>query len=118
MKKLLIVAIAALFTACDGNNSPAPSADSTRAKADSGIAFRPIKSPFPVVYSSSFTIDDPKYAEAVLALWKDYENGDIASSKDLIADSIELYPSDGSAFKLSRDSAIALVQRERSAMKS
>ena len=118
MKKHLIVVIAVLFTACDGTNSPVPTADSAKTKADSGMAMRAINSPFRVVYSSSFTIDDPKYAEAVLTLWKDYDNGDIASSKDLIADSIELYPSDGSSLKLSRDSAIALVQMERSAMKS
>jgi hypothetical protein len=118
MKKSLIVAIAALFTACSGGSTTAPSADSAKVVKDSGMAMRPINSPYRVIYSANFTMDDPKYAEAVLALWKAYDSGNIASTKDLIADSIELYLSDGSSSKISRDSAVGMVKEELSSVRS
>ncbi|HTR28715.1 MAG TPA: hypothetical protein VMH27_05565 [Puia sp.] len=117
MRKPLIVFAALLLAACDGNNS-ATSPDSTKIKPDSSMATQPIKSPYPVTYSSHFTMDDPKYAEAVLTLWKSYDSGNIASTKDIIADSIELYLSDGSSMKLSRDSAVAMVTKQRNTEKS
>jgi accessory colonization factor AcfC len=118
MRKPLIVVAALFLVACDGNNNSATSPDTAKTVKDSSMAMQPIKSPYPVTYSSSFTMDDPKYAEAVLTLWKSYDSGNIASTKDLIADSIELYPSDGSSMKLSRDSAVALVTKQRSMEKS
>ena len=118
MRKPLIVIAALLLAACDSTNNPASAPDSAKIVRDSSMAMQPIKSPYPVTYSSSFTMDDPKYAETVLTLWKSYDSGNIASTKDLIADSIELYLADGSSVKLSRDSAVAMVTKERSMDKS
>ncbi len=50
-----------------------------------------IKSPYPIGYSSDFEKDDPKNAETLLALWKAWDNGDLAAAKDMFADSVELY---------------------------
>lgn len=66
-------------------------------------------------------LGDPKNAEAVLALYKYWDDGNLGPSKVLFADSIEFYFSDGSEVKGSRDSAIATTQNFRntfSAIKS
>lgn len=65
-------------------------------------------------YSSSFEMGKTKYSEAVLKLWKDYDNGDLAISKDMFADSIEMYFRDGSSMHGTRDSVVASAQAWRS----
>lgn len=118
MRISLAVAAALLIAGCGSNNNSAPTADSTKTKTDSSMAIAPIKSPYQIMYSSSFTMDEPKNAESVLALWKSYETGDIMSEKNLIADSITMYLSDGTMVKGSRDSISAIVKKERDMYKS
>ncbi|HLX66579.1 MAG TPA: hypothetical protein VKR41_06275, partial [Puia sp.] len=81
MKKPLLLAGMVLFAACSGN-APTSTADSTQAKTDSTAMMRPIQSPYPIMYSSSFAMDEPKNAESVLAFWKAYDAGDFSGSKD------------------------------------
>jgi hypothetical protein len=64
-------------------------------------------------YSSSFEMGKPKYSEIVLKLWKDYDNGDLSVSKDLFADSVEMYFRDGSSMHSTRDSVYASAQQYR-----
>jgi len=118
MRKFLIVVAGLFIGACGSNSNTAPAADSSKTKTDSVAAAQPIKSPYPIVYSSSFTIDDPKYAETLLALWKAYDNGDLAASKNMIADTLTVYMADGKMYKGSRDSMTADVQKERNMYKS
>ena len=118
MSKFLIVAGGILLAAWGSNNNTAPAADSTKAKADSNVAVQPIKSPYQIMYSSSFTIDDPKNAESLLTLWKDFDSGDLSSGKNLIADTLTVYSADGKMYKGSRDSMTANVQKERNMYKS
>jgi hypothetical protein len=113
MKKPLFLAAMALLTAC-GGNAPAPSADSTNAKTDSSAMMRPIQSPYPIMYSSSFAMDEPKNAESVLAFWKAYDAGDFSSSKDFFADTFDVHLSSGFHMRTSRDSSIAGVKAHRS----
>jgi hypothetical protein len=109
------IALVVLFAACNS----APSAPATApAKTDSAVAVKKINSPYEIMYSSNFVIDDPKNAETLLALWKVYDNGDLSAGKDMIADSMEMYMGNGARIHTSRDSAIAMVQAVRSSYKS
>ncbi|HEY4335667.1 MAG TPA: hypothetical protein VGM89_07210 [Puia sp.] len=109
------IALVFVFAACNS----APSTPATEAaKVDSSAAVKPINSPYEIMYSSKFTIDDPKNAESVLALWKAYDDGNLSTTKDLIADSIEVYLSSGGEMKSSRDSMIAGIQGHRNSFKS
>jgi hypothetical protein len=116
VKKLLNVAAMAMFAACSTNPS-APASDSTKIIPDSGTVTRPIQSPYNILYSSQFVIDDPKNAESLLTLWKDYDNGNLSAHKDLFADSVRVELS-GFTLYASRDSVIAVVQAGRSSLKN
>jgi len=107
----------AFLTACDGN-APASTTDSTKAKTDSAAMMRPIQSPYPISYSSSFAMDDPKNAETVLALWKSYDAGNLSATRDDFADTLEVHLADGMTMRLSRDSTVAAVQSMRSSLSS
>ena len=117
MKKTLIVAVAALAFAC--NNKPAETgADTTQMKKDSPVAMKPIQSPYSILYSSSFVMDEPKNAETLLALWKAYDNGDLMSTKEMFADTVDAHLANGLDIHASRDSVIAMVQKVRNSYKA
>jgi hypothetical protein len=107
----------ALVAACN-SNAPAATTDSTKAKTDSSAAMADIKSPYSVMYSSKFAIDDPKNAETVLALWKAWDDNNIAVWKNLLADTVEVQLWDGFRGRLSRDSVVADVTAFRSTLSS
>ena len=117
MKRNPAIALLAILAACNSApSSPAPEA--SKPAADSPATMKTIQSPYEILYSSQFVIDDPKNAETLLKLWKDYDNGDLSASKVNFADTFDLVVADGTALHLSRDSAIAIVQSIRSGMKS
>ena len=118
MKQFLVLAAMALLTACSSNNKPT-SSDSTKATVDSPAAkMRDIQSPYPIMYSSKFVMDDPKNAETLLAMWKSYDNGNLSTSKDMIADTIEVHFPDGGMMRGGRDSIINIVQAHRNSFSS
>jgi hypothetical protein len=114
MKKSLFLAAAALITAC-GGNAPTITTDSAHAKNDSTAMLRPIQSPYPITYSSSFAMDDPKNAESVLAFWKAYDKGDLSAAKEIFADTFDVHLSAGFQMRASRDSSVASAQAYRNA---
>lgn len=107
----------ALFAACNGN-APAPTADSTSAKNDSTAMMRPIQSPYQVMYSSRFAIDDPKNAETVLGFWKALDDGNFGAMKEIFADTFDVRLADRFAMRASHDSTIAAIQAFRNMMTS
>ena len=117
MKKISIVGLIAILAACNNSSDKAKvdsmNADSTAATTTTATMMPPINSPYPVSYSSKFEMGDPKHAETVLALWKDWDNGNLAPGKDRFADKVEFHFSDGSMMKTTRDSAIAMAQKIR-----
>jgi hypothetical protein len=117
MKKPLFLAAAALITACSGN-APTVTNDSTQAKTDTIAMMRPIQSPYPITYSSSFAMDDPKNAESVLAFWKAYDKGDLSAAKEIFADTFDVHLSAGFRMRASRDSSVAAAQAYRNAYTS
>lgn len=124
MKKILVVSSIAFFAACNSSTDKSKSeatgsaADTTASTATATTTMPAINSPYEVFYSSKFEMADPKYAETVLGLWKDWDNGNLANSKDRFADNIELHFSDGSMIKTTRDSAIAMAQKIRDSYSS
>ena len=116
MKKIFIGASITLFAACNSSSDKAKTesmSTDTTATAVAPKTMPDINSPYPVAYSSKFEMGDPKNAETVLGLWKDWDNGNLANSKDRFADSVMLHFSDGSMIHTTRDSALAMAQKVR-----
>jgi hypothetical protein len=115
MKQFVFVALVALLSACN-NSADTAKVESMKSGSDSGM--RDINSPYPVSYSSKFVMDDPKNAETLLSLWKAWDNGDLSAAKDIFADSVEMYFSNGSMMHSVRDSVIAAAQNFRNTINS
>ena len=111
MKKILAIASFAMLASC---NSPEPAkTDTMTTSADSTVQVQDITSPYPIGYSSKFVMGDPKHAESILTLWKDWDNGNLSAHKEMFADSLELHFADGSMMHSVRDSVIAAGQTYR-----
>jgi hypothetical protein len=117
MKKNLFFVSLILLVSCN-SNQPAPAAEPAKPATDSAVAVAPtINSPYEIGYSSKFVMGNPKNAENVLTLWKDYDNGNLSAHKDILADTFAAYMANGSNLRAPRDSAIALIQKHRDALK-
>ncbi len=116
MKKIFVLALAGFIAGCTAKN--AGSTESATTTSEPTVQMKDIVSPYPVGYSSKFVMDDPKNAESLLSLWKAWDNGDLSKVKDLFADSVEMHFAGGFVLKGSRDSIIAVGQRQRSALQS
>ncbi|HMK25344.1 MAG TPA: hypothetical protein VK483_04880 [Chitinophagaceae bacterium] len=114
MKKILIVASVVLFAACDSKKEE----KAETAKTGGEQTGQTINSPFPVSYSSNFVMGDPKHAEAILTLWKDWDAGNLSAHKEIFADSLELHFADGSMMSGVRDSMLAGGQQYRNTLTS
>ena len=115
MKKICFILSLAFFTACNSGSDTKVDAMKTDSTASTS-AMRDINSPFPIGYSSKFAVDDPKNAETLLALWKDWDNGDLLAHKDYFADSVRMYFFDGSSAVGPRDSVLGGAQAYRSTL--
>jgi hypothetical protein len=114
MKRILVLASLAFFSACNTNEP----AKTEAMKSGIGSTMQAINSPYAIGYSSKFVMDDPKNAESLLTLWKDWDNGDLSVHKDLFADSMSMNFADGSMMHSSRDSALAAAQKMRNNLAS
>lgn len=124
MKQQLLAAFICVLVAC---NSATTSKEN---KSDSMTASVPpeenaapqqanVTYAYPVEYSSDFTIGDPKYAQTVLELWKDYDNNTFDNHKDVFADSVSMDFSNGSSVtNMSKDSIFNMVKKFRSSLKN
>lgn len=106
MKKILLAVFAACLFAC--NNAEKTSPEETKAVTETKPVIN--TAGFSPTYSASFEMGDNKHAETILALWKDWDNGNLDPSKNLFADSVTFYTSDGSLIVGPRDSAVANAQ--------
>ncbi|HUH33740.1 MAG TPA: nuclear transport factor 2 family protein [Daejeonella sp.] len=55
--------------------------------------------PYKATYSSKFQIGDPKYAQIILKLWKDWDNNTLDQSAAMFADTVTMYYPDGTMLK-------------------
>jgi hypothetical protein len=113
MRKIFIAVITASLFACNTAEKTPP--EETKSVTTKAVINTAGYSP---TYSTSFEMGDAKHAEAVLTLWKDWDNGNLEPSKMLFADSIQFYISDGSVIAGPRDSAIANAQNFRNMFSS
>jgi hypothetical protein len=77
-----------------------------------------IEYPYKAEYSSSFEIGNPKHSEAILKLWKSFDNGDLSVTKDLFADTIHIYTKEGMTIEGPRDSVVMGAQQWRDQLAS
>jgi len=108
MKKLFyLLAVAVSFTACT-NQSKTP-----EAKADSVVM------PYTATYSSNFVVsDNPKNAQSVLQSYKDWEDNKLSNAPAYFADTVAMTYSDGTQFRLGRDSMVHYFQKYRDSLTS
>jgi hypothetical protein len=119
MKKILVFAAITIFAACN-SNEPAKT-DTVKTEPQKTVPdpmAKEITSPYQIGYSSKFVMDDPKNAESLLTLWKDWDNGDLSVHKDLFADRMEIHFADGSMMNTTRDSMLTAAGGMRSSMTS
>ena len=83
MKKILAIASLAMLAACNSPES-AKTDDAMKTSADSTVQVQDITSPYKIGYSSKFAMDDPKNAESLLTLWKDWDNGNLGAHKEYV----------------------------------
>jgi len=75
--------------------------------------------PYTAYYSSSFAIsENKKNAQSVLQSYKDWEDNKLSNGTAYFADTVMMIFSDGSSFKLSRDSMIHVFQKFRDSLSS
>ena len=96
MRKIfLVLAGAALFTACNNETKPAStgSGDSSSVKSAPTLAYTP-------EYSASFKMGNPEYSTMIVqGSWKDWEMNTMDNMKSWIADTILAFQSDNSMVK-------------------
>ena len=116
MKQIFIIAVAICIIAC--NNAEKTTPEETKAVTTTKATGISNTSGYTPTYSSSFEMGDVKNAEAVLALWKDWDNGDLQPSKMLFADSVTFHIADGNDITGPRDSTVANAQNYRNMFSS
>jgi hypothetical protein len=73
---------------------------------------------FTPAYSASFVMDSAKNTETVLALWKDWQDGDLSQSRSHFADTVAVFLSDGTSMSGPTDTIMKNMQAYRSSFKS
>lgn len=115
MKRNLLFACLIILVSCNSNQ---PAQTEPAKPASDSVVVQDINSPYPIRYSSKFVMGNPRYAENVLTLWKDYDNGTLSAHKELFADSVRALLGNGAMMYASRDSIIAGVQSHRNMLSS
>ena len=115
MKKNLLFACLFILVSCNSNQ---PAQTEAAKPASDSVAVQNISSPYDIQYSSKFILGNPKYAENILTLWKDFDNGTMSAHKDFFADSVMALQGGGFRVHASRDSVIAAIQKHRNSLAS
>jgi hypothetical protein len=111
MKKTFVTFIAISLLACNNSKKNGESAEMKANTPANMSGFTPS-------YSASFVMDDAKNTETVLALWKDWDGGDLSKSRSHFADTISFFFPDGSSMMGPADSVLKNIQQYRSSFKS
>ncbi len=111
MKRIFATIIAISFLACNNEKNPAVTAEAQPSVPANMYGFTPS-------YSASFVMDSAANTETVLALWKEWKDGDLSQSHAHFADSVTFFLADGSMMSGPSDSMIKNMQGYRSSFKS
>jgi len=106
MQKILIAALAVALFSCNSDENKETGNKATKQETSS-------TAPYTATYSSKFEMGDNKNAEAVLAAWKSWDDGNLQNSRKLFADTTHFYLRDGSVMDGPTDSSLARAQMIR-----
>jgi hypothetical protein len=112
MKKILAAFFALSLVACN-NEKTAETPTTAEAKPlvpANMYGFTP-------TYSASFVMDSAANTETVLALWKDWKDGDLSKSRGRFADSVSFFMADGTNMSGPTDVLMKGMQDYRSSFK-
>lgn len=118
MKRISVIAFVAFVVSCNNGVDKAKVDSMSTDTTTTAAPMADINSPYPVDYSSKFEMGDPKNAETILNIWKDWDNGNLMNSKDRFADTVTLHFSNGAMIRTTRDSALQMGQEERNKLAS
>ena len=116
MRKIFVAVVAVSFLACNDTTSKTAgtSTENTDVKANTPANTHG----FTPTYSASFVMDSAKNTETVLALWKDWKDGDLSKSRSHFADTIAFFMADGTSMRGPTDSIIKNMQNYRNSFKN
>ena len=118
MKKVyFIVAALCLLAACNSGEPKSADSATTNDSAAATTTAAPLTYAYTPTYSGDFEIGDPKYAQTILDIWKDFDNNTFDNSKDKFADTVLMLFPDMELYA-SRDSMIASTKAYRGLFKS
>ena len=122
MKKIFLLPILAgvfiLFSCNQAAKEPAESTPADTTKKEEPKAAANVVYPYTAAYSSSLEIGDPENTKKVLQLWRDYEDNKLSEGRSSFADTVTFEFGDGSKFRGSADSALAMATKDRSSFAS
>lgn len=107
MQKILIVVLSVVLFSCHAEDKKEPDSKGAAPEASASL-------PYTATYSSKFEMGNAKNAEAILAAWKSWDDGDLKTSRKLFADTMHFYLRDGSQMHGATDSTMAGAQAFRS----
>lgn len=110
MKRVFVVLTACAFMACNNEKAADAPAEAKANVPANTYGFTP-------QYSFSFVMDSAKNTETVLALWKDWKDGDLSKSRTHFADSLSLFLADGTSMVGKTDDLLKGMQDYRSSFK-
>ena len=103
MQKILIAVLSVLLFSCNAEEKKETENKATTPEVSSTL-------PYTAIYSSKFEMGDAKNAEAILAAWKSWDDGNLQTSRKLFADTMHFYLRDGSEMHGPTDSTLAGAQ--------
>ena len=117
MKKVsFIVAALCLLAACNSGEPKSADSATTNDSAAATTTAAPLTYAYTPTYSGDFGIGDPKYAQTILDLWKDFDNNTFDNHKDAFADSVHIDFSEGGHFAGTRDSMLSATKAYRTSL--
>lgn len=116
MRKIFVSIIAFSLLACNDNTAGTEETKTAGAEHKANIPTNMYG--FTPDYSVSFVMDSAKNTETVLALWKDWKDGDLSNSRSHFADSVTFFLADGSSMSGPTDSIMKNMQAYRSQFKN
>lgn len=119
MKKVIYAITAfSFFIACNSaetKSTDTAANDSTNTNNETVMSLTYAYTP---TYTADFELGDPKYAQTVLELWKDFDNNTLENHKDAFADSVYVDFAEGGHFAGTRDSLLSSLKAYRTSLGS
>ena len=116
MRKIFAAVFTVSLFACNDSGTKTASATTENTEIKANVPTNTYG--FTPTYSASFVMDSAKNTETVLALWKEWKDGDLSHSRSHFADTVAFFMADGTSMSGATDSLIKNMQGYRSSFKS